>query len=323
MVQPFPGLGLAAPAEPVDNDMGVAARLGQMACGIGGELQDSRAAHPLMGDEERAFGLVFRTGQGDDGRLYHRTGQLPERLVAQAEAEERRYGQGDDEAEGPKLVEARQARNAARGDDDAVRLDAMSFRVGEGQDIAGLSAVGLSPVTQVGDAMSRPEDDTVAAHGGEEGRDDFFGALRAWKYAFVLLRDQSDTLAFEPRHRVAVAELAQQALHQPCAAWINGFDASHAGEGVGQVAAPAARDGDLGERAAGALVDGDFGLGPDLLDADGGETARRAGTDNSNLHVSRFGAGMNRWDKDTPKARYVRTSGVGNVRGRYAYCCLP
>ena len=103
----------------------------------------------------------------------------------------------------------------------------------------------------------RAEQQVRAFHAAEEGMDDVHGILGLRKDTAVLLEDEGDAGGFEPAPGVFVRELFQQALHEPVAAGIGLREIPDAGEGICEVTAASARDGDLRQ-----------GLGPGLVHID-------------------------------------------------------
>ena len=94
----------------------------------------------------------------------------------------------------------------------------------------------------------------------------------------VLLQDERDAGGFEPAPGVFLRELLQEALHQPFAARIGLGEAPDALEGVREVAAPAAGDGDLGQGFRAGLIDIDTEFRPQPPEFGGAETAGGTGS---------------------------------------------
>lgn len=88
--------------------------------------------------------------------------------------------------------------------------------------------------------------DAEACRESDETREDALRILRGGKHAFVALRDEGHSFAFEPFVGVAVAELLEQALHEFVAARVGLLGIADEGEGIGEVASSAAGDGHLG-----------------------------------------------------------------------------
>ena len=80
---------------PVDGERHLIGGFTQVAGGITGEPQDSRPADTPVGDEQRSLGTHLRSGYSYMNTLDHRTHQVAESLVGNAQREERRYGRHD------------------------------------------------------------------------------------------------------------------------------------------------------------------------------------------------------------------------------------
>ena len=104
----------------------------------------------------------------------------------------------------------------------------------------------------------RAEHEVHTLHLAQQGVDNVHGVLGAGKYAVVVLEDEGDAGGLEPAPGVFLRENAQETLHEPFSAGIGLAERADSFEGIGQVAASAARDGDLGKGLGAGFVDIDL-----------------------------------------------------------------
>ena len=104
----------------------------------------------------------------------------------------------------------------------------------------------------------------------------------------VLLQDEPDAFVFEPAYGLLGPEEAEGPFDEAVAARVRFLQGADAFEGIGQVAAAAARDGDLGERRPARLQDRYGHLRRRPFQPDGAEAAGGAGTDDEDLHGAKI-----------------------------------
>ena len=200
-----------------------------------------------MGDKERALGRQLCARNAHRHILYHVARERAEGMALQRQAEQGRDRRQRFEIERFQKIEARLAGAAARCHDDDVGFGRLV--VGEGYPVAAIGHL-LNPFG----AVARVETDSCRLHTAQERCDDVLRRLRGRKDAFVRLHHERHAGSLEPRHRICVAELLEQALHQASPARVNGFCALDRAKGVRQVAPAAARDAHLGQRSRPAFV---------------------------------------------------------------------
>ena len=129
-----------------------------------------------------------------------------------------------------------------------------------------------------------------ASGGGEHGVDDGAGGVGDGEHAAVVLGLEDDAVGGAPIDRVTDVPAAEGAAQFAAAARIAQYEFARVLAGVGDVAAAAARDLDLGQRLGALLEHGDARAG--LGGVDGGEDARGAAADDHHLagggHVPRL-----------------------------------
>ncbi len=111
----------------------------------------------------------------------------------------------------------------------------------------------------------------------------------------VFLGHQGHALFLHPRPDILPPEPAQSALHQGGAAGIDTGQVLHAFKGIGQVTAPAAGDGHLGQRLGMRFKKGNPAAGVQPGQPRGTKAAGRAGTDDGDrFHAAFRSAGRER-----------------------------
>jgi hypothetical protein len=113
------------------------------------------------------------------------------------------------------------------------------------------------------------------------------GILCGRKDAVVVLCDKSDAVALKPFVSIALAELFQQAFHEPVTSWIDLLQVGDTCKRVGAVASSSARDFNFSEQLMASFHDGNFHRWHHLLEVDSEKKASGSAADDGCVHACR------------------------------------
>ena len=272
------GIGRAAPT---DEQRAAVARRGQHSRTEGREPQHTRPTHPLAREEQRPAGANFRVAQAEADLVDAHPREGGQRRRVESQTEKRGAGGFDGMAQRFPRGERFGARETAAGHRHVVEV-----RIGHG---------GAVPIDETKRAVGRGGDrvhltvraplHTAPLQGREQRIDHGGRLLRSGENSPFGLDAQRHAERFPPRHEAFGRRGAEQAAHQPRATRIDVGRFGHVGEGVGHIAATAARGAYLGERRTAAFEDHNAFVRQKFVETEGQHAAGCAAPEEGCGHV--------------------------------------